>query len=316
MARYVVGRLIQSAILLVLVTIIVFGLIHAAPGGPSAVMADTKLPAAQIARMRANLGLDEPVPIQYIKWIRALARGDFGLSYTDNRPVLSEIRQRFPNTLILAGSSFVLSLVIAIPLGIFSAQRARSATDNVVSGISFVGLAIPVFWFGIVLIIIFSVKLHWLPSSGMYTTNKGSTFPDLLKHLLMPAIVLATPTTAQLTRFVRASMLEVMSQDYVRTARSKGLAENRVIYLHVLRNALVPIITIIGILLQVVVAGAAVTESVFGWPGMGRLAVDSAFTRDYPVVMGITVLVAASVILINLITDLAYMLVDPRVRLQ
>lgn len=316
MARYIVGRLIQSAILLVLVTIIVFGLIHAAPGGPSAVMADTKLPAAQIARMRANLGLDEPIPIQYLKWVEAISKGDLGLSYTDNRPVLSEIRQRFPNTLILAGTSFILSLIVSIPLGIYSANRARSAADNIVSAMSFVGLAIPVFWFGIVLIIIFSVKLHWLPSSGMYTTNKGSTFPDLLKHLIMPAIVLATPTIAQFTRFVRASMLEVMSQDYVRTARAKGLAESRVTYLHVLRNALVPIITIVGLSLPIVVAGAAVTESVFGWPGMGRLAVDAAFTRDYPVVMGITVLVAAFVILINLITDLAYMLVDPRVRLK
>jgi len=316
MTRYIVSRLVQSAVLLVLVTIIVFGLIHSAPGGPSAVMADTKLPAAQVARMRANLGLDQPVPIQYLKWIRALAKGDFGLSYTDNRSVLSEIEQRLPNTLILAGTSFILALIISIPLGIYSAQRARSAADNIVSAGSFIGLAIPVFWFGIVMIIIFSVKLHWLPSSGMYTTNKPASLPDLLKHLIMPAIVLATPTVAQLTRFVRASMLEVMSQDYVRTARSKGLSETRVIYLHVLRNALVPIITIIGILLQVVVAGAAITESVFGWPGMGRLAVDAAFTRDYPVVMGITVLVAAFVILINLVTDLAYMLVDPRVRLQ
>jgi peptide/nickel transport system permease protein len=251
-----------------------------------------------------------------LKWVEQLLKGNLGLSYTDNRPVLSEIEQRVPNTLILAGSSFILSLIISIPLGIFSATRARSATDNVVSAISFVGLAIPVFWFGIVMIIIFSVKLHWLPSSGMYTTDQSKSLPDLLKHLIMPAIVLATPTIAQFTRFVRASMLEVMSQDYVRTARSKGLAESRVIYLHVLRNALVPIITIIGLSLPIVVAGAAVTESVFGWPGMGRLAVDSAFTRDYPVVMGITVLVAAFVIVVNLLTDLAYMLVDPRVRLK
>jgi peptide/nickel transport system permease protein len=316
MSRYVISRLIQSAFLLILVTIIVFGLIHAAPGGPSAVMADTKLPAAQLARMRANLGLDQPIPIQYLKWIRALARGDFGISYTDNRPVIDEIGQRLPNTLILAGTAFVLSLIIAIPLGIYSANRARSPADNVVSAASFIGLAIPVFWFGIVLIIIFSVKLQWLPSSGMYTTNKPPSLPDLLKHLVMPAIVLATPNIATFTRYIRASVLEVLGQDYVRTARAKGLGERSVVYQHVLRNALVPILTIIGVTLPIVVGGAAITESVFGWPGMGRLAVDAAFTRDYPVIMGITVLVAAFVILINLLTDLAYMLVDPRVRLQ
>lgn len=303
-------------LLLVIVTVVVFGLIHIAPGGPSAVMADTKLPAAQIARMRANLGLDQPIPIQYVKWVSALAKGDFGISYTDNRPVFAEITARLPNTLILAGTAFVLSLIVAIPLGIYSARRARTAADNVVSAASFIGLAIPVFWFGIVLIIIFSVKLQWLPSSGMYTTNAPASLPDLAKHLIMPAIVLATPNIAQFTRYVRASVLEVMRQDYVRTARAKGLNESRVVYQHVLRNALVPIITIIGVTLPLVVAGAAITESVFGWPGMGRLAVDAAFTRDYPMIMGITVLVAAFVILINLVTDLAYMLVDPRVRLQ
>jgi len=316
MTRYVLGRLVQSVVLLLIVTVIVFGLIHAAPGGPSAVMADQKLPAAQLARMRANLGLDQPIPVQYVKWVTALARGDFGISYTDNRSVLSEIGARLPNTLILAGTAFVLSLIISIPLGIYSANRARSAADNVVSAASFIGLAIPVFWFGIVLIIVFSVKLHWLPSSGMYTTNGPQTLPDLAKHLIMPALVLATPNIATFTRYVRASVLEVLRQDYVRTARAKGLAESNVVYRHVLRNALVPIITIIGVTLPVIIAGAAITESVFGWPGMGRLAVDAAFTRDYPMVMGITVLVAAFVILINLLTDLAYMLVDPRVRLQ
>jgi peptide/nickel transport system permease protein len=316
MGRYVAGRLIQAGILLVLVTIITFGLIHAAPGGPSAVMTDTKLPAAQIARMRANLGLDQPIPVQYAKWVVALLHGDFGVSYTDNRPVLESIGQRLPNTLILAGTAFVLSLLIAVPLGVYSAARAYSTLDNVVSAACFVGLALPVFWFGIVLIIVFSVVLHLLPSAGMYTVNQPPSALDLLKHLIMPAAVLATPNVALFTRFVRASVLEVLHQDYVRTARAKGLAARAVMYRHVLRNALMPIITIIGLTLPVVVAGASITESVFGWPGMGRLAIDAAFTRDYPVVMGITVLVAAAVIVINLCTDLLYVAIDPRVRLQ
>jgi peptide/nickel transport system permease protein len=316
MGRYVVGRLAQAVVLLVLVTIITFGLIHAAPGGPSAVMTDTKLPAAEIARMRTNLGLDQPLPVQYVKWVGGLLRGDFGISYTDSRPVLDSIGQRLPNTLLLAGTAFVLSLLVAIPLGVFSASRAYSTMDNIVSAASFIGLSLPVFWFGIVLIIVFSVALHLLPSAGMYTVNQPRTAVDLLKHLLLPALVLATPNLALFSRFVRASVLETLHQDYVRTARAKGLAASAVMYRHVLRNALMPIATIIGLNLPVVVAGASVTESVFGWPGMGRLAVDAAFTRDYPVIMGITVLVAAAVIAINLCTDLLYLVIDPRVRLR
>lgn len=316
MTRYIVSRLIQSAVLLFLVSVMTFGLIHAAPGGPSAVMVDQKLPAAVIKEMRHNLGLDQPVPVQYVKWVRALLHGDFGVSYTDSRPVTWDIRDRLPNTLILAGTSFFVSLLIAIPLGIYSARRSHTLVDDVISGTTFIGLSIPVFWFGILLIIIFSVKLHWLPSAGMYTTNKPHTLLDLFKHLLMPALVLAVPNLSTFTRYVRASVLETLNQDYVRTARAKGLGQTAVTYHHVLRNALIPIITIVGLTLPVVIAGASVTETVFGWPGMGRLAVDSAFTRDYPVIMGITILVAAAVIVINLLTDLAYLLIDPRVRLQ
>jgi peptide/nickel transport system permease protein len=315
MGRYVVIRLVQSIVLLFLVTIIAFTLIHLAPGGPTAIMTDQRLPKAEIDRMRANLGLDQPLPVQYVKWINQLIRGDFGISYNDNRPVLDSIRQRVPNTLILAGTAFFMSLLLSLPIGIYSARRAHSVADNVVSGATFIGLSIPVFWFGIVLIIVFSVKLHWLPSSGMYTTNRPHSIFDLLKHLLMPAVVLALPNLSTFTRYVRASVLDTLRQDYVRTARAKGLGDQAVTYRHVLRNALIPIITIIGLTLPVVIAGASVTESVFGWPGMGRLAVDAAFTRDYPTIMAIVVLVAAAVILINLLTDLAYVVVDPRVRL-
>jgi peptide/nickel transport system permease protein len=316
MGRYIASRLIQSAVVLLLVTVITFALIHLAPGGPSAVLTDAKLPPEQLARQRANLGLDKPVYVQYFKWAGGLLHGDFGFSYTDQRSVLSEIGQRLPNTLILAGTAFLLALIVSIPVGVYSAQRARSVTDHVVSGLSFLGLSTPVFWFGIVLIIIFSVRLHWLPASGMRTINAPNSLPDLFKHLLMPAIVLAMPTMAQFSRFVRASVLETLGQDYVRTARAKGLRASVVTYRHVLKNALMPVITNSGLTLPVVVTGAAITESVFGWPGMGRLAVDAAFTRDYPVIMGVTVLVAAAVILINLLTDLVYMMIDPRVRLQ
>lgn len=316
MGRYIASRLIQAAVVLILVTIITFALIHLAPGGPSAVLTDARLPREVIEQQRANLGLDKPVYVQYFKWAGGLLRGNFGISYTDQRTVLSEIMQRLPNTLILAGTSFVLALLVSIPLGIYSAQHARSLPDHIISGLSFIGLSTPVFWFGIVLIIIFSVQFHILPPSGMRTINEPSSPLDLFKHLIMPAIVLAMPTTAQFSRFVRASMLETLNQDYVRTARAKGLPATTVTYRHVLRNALMPVITIIGLTLPVVVTGAAITESVFGWPGMGRLAVDAAFTRDYPVIMGVTVLVAGAVVIINLLTDLIYMAIDPRVRLQ
>ena len=316
MGRYVLGRLAQAAVLLVLVTIIVFGLIHLAPGGPGAVMADNRLPAADIARMRANMGLDQPLPVQYLKWAKGLLTGDFGISYTDSRPVLGSVLQRVPNTLILAGTSFMLAVLVAVPVGVLTGARAHSGLDNLISAITFVALALPVFWVGIIFVIVFSVSLHWLPSSGMRTINQPHSVADLLKHLIMPAIVLALPTMAVFIRFVRVSIVETLQHDYVRTARAKGLTGRAVMYRHVLRNALLPIITIIGINLPLVITGAAVTESVFGWPGMGRLAVDSATTRDYPVVMAVTVLVAFAVIVINLLTDLIYVMVDPRVRLR
>ena len=310
------GRLAQSVVLLILVTIIVFGLIHAAPGGPGAILADNRLSAEDIARMQANLGLDQPLPVQYVRWGVGLLRGDFGISYADSRPVVDVVLQRVPNTLILAGTAFLLALLVAIPVGVLTGARAHSRLDNVVSAVTFVAMSLPVFWVGIVFIIVLSVTLHLLPSSGMYTINQPRSLVDLLKHLIMPAIVLSLPTMAVFTRFVRMSVLETMQHDYVRTARAKGLTSMIVMYRHVLRTALLPIITIIGLNLPIVIAGAAVTESVFGWPGMGRLAVDSATTRDYPVVMAVTVLVAAMVIVINLCTDLLYVVIDPRVRLR
>ena len=316
MGRYIVIRVIQAIILLVLVSIITFVLIHIAPGGPSAMMLDNKLSPQRIAQMQKNLGLNQPIPVQYLKWVGNMLHGNFGVSYADSRPVLSDIGARLPNTLILSGTAFGLALLVSIPVGIYGANRAHTRADDFVSGISFIGLAIPVFWFGILLIIIFSVKLGWLPSSGMYSTNQPPSVLDLIKHLIMPAIVLAVPTAAVFVRFVRASVLETLQQDFVRTARSKGLSRQAVTYRHVLRNSLIPIITIVGLSLPAVVGGAAITESVFGWPGMGQLAVSAAFTRDYPTVMAITILVAAVVIIVNLLTDLVYVLIDPRVRLN
>lgn len=316
MGRYLLRGLLQAVVLVVLVSIIVFGLIHAAPGGPGAVMADDRLSPAEIDRMRANLGFDKPLPVQYLQWAKNLLTGDFGISYADGRPVLDTIQQRVPNTLILAGTAFLLALLVAIPIGVLTGAKAHSKLDNIISGVTFVAMSVPVFWVGIVGIILFSVTWHWLPSSGMYTINQGKSLSDLLKHLVMPAVVLSLPTMAMFTRFVRVSVVETLQKDYVRTARAKGLSPRTVMYRHVLRTALMPIITIVGLNLPAVVTGAAVTESVFGWPGMGRLVVDSATTRDYPVVMAVTVLVACTVVVINLLTDILYAVVDPRITLR
>jgi peptide/nickel transport system permease protein len=314
--RYLLRGLLQAVVLVILVSIVVFGLIHAAPGGPGAIMADNRLSPAEIERMRENLGFDKPLPVQYLQWAKNLLTGDFGISYADGRPVLDTIQQRVPNTLILAGTAFLLALLVAIPVGVITGARAHSKLDNIVSGVTFVAMSVPVFWVGIIGIILFSVTWHMLPSSGMYTINQGKSLTDLLKHLVMPAIVLSLPTMAMFTRFVRVSVVETLQRDYVRTARAKGLSPRTVMYRHVLRTALMPIITIVGLNLPAVVTGAAVTESVFGWPGMGRLVVDSATTRDYPVVMAVTVLVACTVVLINLLTDVLYAVVDPRVTLR
>lgn len=316
MGRYLLRGLLQAVVLVILVSIVVFGLIHAAPGGPGAVMADDRLSPAEIERMRSNLGLDKPLPVQYLQWAKNLLSGDFGISYADGRPVLGTIQQRVPNTLILAGTAFLLALLVAIPIGVITGARAHSKLDNIISGVTFVAMSVPVFWVGIIGIILFSVTWHWLPSSGMYTINQGKSLSDLLKHLVMPAVVLSLPTMAMFTRFVRVSVVETLQRDYVRTARAKGLSPRAVMYRHVLRTALMPIITIVGLNLPAVVTGAAVTESVFGWPGMGRLVVDSATTRDYPTVMAVTVLVACTVVVINLLTDLLYAVVDPRVTLR
>lgn len=316
MGRYLLRGVAQSSVLLIIVTIIVFSLIHAAPGGPGAVMTDQRLSAEDIARMRANLGLDAPLPVQYWRWASGIVTGDFGISYSDGRPVIDTIAQRIPNTLILAGTSFVLAILVAIPIGVLMGAHPHGKFDQVLSGVSFVAMSVPVFWMGILAIILFSVRLGWLPSSGMYTINEGKQIGDLLRHLVMPAIVLSLPSMAIFTRYVRVSVLETAQNEYVRTARAKGLKSNTILYRHVLRNALMPIVTIIGISLPTVVTGAAVTESVFGWPGMGRLAVDSAATRDYPVVMAITLIVAFLVVVINLLTDLLYAVIDPRVILK
>lgn len=313
MVAYTLRRLIQAVVLLFIVSVVTFTLIHSAPGGP-ALLSNPDLSRDQIARMSEQLGLNDPLPIQYGRWLRNLLQGDLGVSYNSITPVTSLLADRLPNTLLLAGTALAVSILVAVPLGVLSAIRRNSALDRVVTSFTFFGISIPVFWLGIMLIVLFSVQLRWLPSGGMSTIGEGFSIRDRVEHLILPVFVLSMANLAELTRYTRSGMVTVLGEEYIRTARAKGLTQKRILVGHALRNALIPVITIIGVLLPRAVSGAAITEAVFTWPGMGSLAVDAATTRDYPVVLGTTLTVAAVVIASSLITDLAYGYLDPRIR--
>jgi peptide/nickel transport system permease protein len=325
MLRFLVRRILQSIPVFIGVTIISFALIHAVPGGPTARLElDKDVKPEDIARIKANMGLDKPVWMQYLIWagvmpnsqgeFRGLLQGDLGISYIDQTPVSASIMDRLPNTLLLTGTAFVISLCLALPVGAWSAIRQYALFDNVATVLSTAGVSIPSFWFGLIAILVFSVKLRWLPSGGMYTLGQEKNLVDLLKHLAMPASILSILSVAGWNRYVRASMLEVITQDYVRTARAKGVKEAWVVIRHILRNALIPVATLVGLSIPSLVGGSLITETIFGWPGMGRLAYHAAIKRDYPVIMGTLVIGTVLVILGNLLADVAYTFLDPRIK--
>ncbi len=315
MSAYIARRLGHALVVLFVVSALTFALVNLAPGGP-AIMTTMQTTLEQREVLRVRLGLDRPLIVRFGKWVWAVARGDFGRSFNDGRPVVEVIGERLPPTVLLGGAALLCSLLFGIPAGVFSATHRYSGYDHAVTFFSFVGVSIPAFWFAIMLILVLSVQLRWLPSSGMATIGAPYSPLDRAVHLLMPTVVLATVSLPQLVRFTRSALLEVLSQDFVRTARAKGLWERHVLYRHALRNALIPVVTIVGILVPRLVGGAVITETIFGWPGMGQLAVASAVGRDYPLVMGITVVVAAVVIVANLTVDLAYGWLDPRIRYE
>jgi peptide/nickel transport system permease protein len=307
------ARLVQGLVVLLLVSAITFFLVNLAPGGPSALMRIDATPEQREALSR-RFGLDKPVPVRYADWLGSAVHGDLGTSMLSQEPVLNRIADRLPNTLVLSALALGLSILTGIPMGIISALRRGGPTDYAFASVSLVGLSIPAFWLGIMLILTFSVNLQVLPSSGLATTGAGFSLGDRLQHVIMPTAVLATTVLPTVVRFTRSAMLEVLGQDYIRTATAKGLSHTQINYVHALRNALVPVISILGTLIPRLVGGAVVTEAVFGWPGMGRLAVEAATGRDYPLIVGITVVVAAVVVLTSLIVDLAYTWIDPRIR--
>ncbi len=311
MMTFLIRRLLQSVLLLFIVSVVIFAIVHAAPGGP-AVLINPDVDPRTAQEFAEQLGLNDPVPVQYGRWLGNVARFDLGLSLQHSVPTTTLIRERFPASLLLAGTAMALATVVALVLGIVSALKRYSVWDYSATLVAFLGLSVPGFWLGIMLIIVFSVKLGWLPSSGM-ASDQGGGFVDRVKHLIMPALVLSTFAVAQLARYTRSSMIEVLRNDYIRTARAKGLSERIVILRHALRNALIPVITVIAVTTPRLIGGAVITETVFAWPGMGRLAASAAFTRDYPLVMAITMCVAVLVITSNLLADLCYGMLDPRI---
>jgi peptide/nickel transport system permease protein len=313
MTRYLALRLAQAGITMFLVSVITFTMINLAPGGPG-IMMKMEFTAQQRAAISRNLGLGQPVQVRYVKWLAAIGRGEFGLSFNDGRDVLTIILERLPNTLLLSGSAFALSLLVGFPLGIVSAIRRYSLLDYVATFVSLLGVSIPGFWLGILLILIFAVELSWLPPSGIASSSGAFSFADRLRHLIMPTVVLSTILLPQVVRFTRSSMLEVLQEDYIRTARAKGLSERAVFLRHAFRNGLFPVITVIGLLLPRLFGGSVITEQIFAWPGMGRLAFTAATGRDYPLIMGLTVFVSLVVVVSNLTVDLLYVWLDPRVR--
>ncbi|MBM9594766.1 ABC transporter permease [Roseitranquillus sediminis] len=312
MIHYAIRRLLESLALLMLITLATFVLISSAPGGPS-ILIDPNMTPEDTERLRAIYGLDRPVWEQYLRWLGQVLQGNLGVSLGVGRPVGELIADALPATLLLSGASLLVAVAVAIPLGIVAAVRRNSWIDRVLTTVSFFGLSLPVFWYGLMLIILFAVLLRWLPAGGMFTPGQGSVI-DVALHLILPVIALSTSLMAELVRYTRSAMIGVLRQDYVRTARAKGVAERAVIIRHAFRTALIPVVTLLGLLVPRLIGGAAVTETVFTWPGMGRLAVSAAYNQDYPTIMGITLVVSVTVIISNLIVDLLYAKLDPRVR--
>lgn len=313
MIAFLLRRLGQSLLLLLIVSVIGFAILHLAPGGPlSQFAAGGDMTQADLDRIAEQLGLNRPLPVQYAEWLWRMLSGDWGVSYRDQQPVTHIIASHLGATLELMATSTLLAMVIGAWVGILGAIRRYSLFDSLATIGAMIALSIPTFWFGLVIIYVFSVGLGWLPAGNRYTMGDGS-FLNQVHHLIGPCIVLALVSTAVWSRYMRSSMLEVVNQDYIRTARAKGVPERQILLRHALRNALLPMITITGLHVPTLLSGALVTETVFTWPGMGRLFLDSISYRDYPVVMGILMFTAVLVLLGSLLADLLYGVADPRI---
>jgi peptide/nickel transport system permease protein len=311
--QYILRRLIHALFIIWGCATLVFFMLRAVPGDPVVVMLGPEYTPEAAAALRKKLGLDQPVYVQYAKWAGNVLTGDLGTSIASPEPVMDAIKIGLPKTMSLAALSFLLALVIAVPAGVVSALRRNSAVDYAASLVAFVGVSMPGFWFGIILILVFAVRLHWLPAIGYSPIGDKGVWP-WFEHLLLPSLAIGAGYTAILMRFVRAGLLEVLNSDYIRTARAKGVSERAVIVRHALRNALIPVVTIAGIQLALLLSGAVVVETVFSIRGLGRILVGAIFDKDYPVVQGIILLTTVIFVLANLFVDILYTLLDPRIK--
>lgn len=310
MTAFVLRRMIGLIPLLVGVSIILFGLLQSIPGGPIAVYLDNPyITAKDIVLLRHQFGLDQPLYVQYLKWFGAYAAGHWGVSYSTGTSVASLIAARVPATLLLMGTSFALALAFALTAGVYSALRQYSAADYVITVVAFLGISMPVFWFGLMLQLVFAVHFGWLPVAGFGRAG----WLDAVRHLVLPSAALAMFTAGRWSRYTRAGVLDVLRQDYIRTARAKGLAQRRVVFHHALRNSLIPVVTVVALDLAALVSGAVVTETVFAWPGMGNLLIQSIRNADYPTLLAILMLSSFAIVVANLAADVLYSLLDPRI---
>ena len=314
MTAYIVRRLLQSIPVLLGATIVVFLLIQLIPGDAAGVILGGEATPSAVAALRQEMGLNDPIPEQYARWMAKILRGDLGVSSQTRTPVLTVLAGKFPNTLLLAVSAMLLAIVLGVTAGVVSATRRYSWFDRLSMFAALFGNSMPVFWLGLILIIVFSLGLGWLPSGGIQSVRGGDGFVDLIKHLALPTITLASAATALIARMVRSTMLEVIRQDYITTARSKGQAERVVIWRHALRNTLLPVVTVVGLQFGHLLGGAVLTETVFVWPGVGLAIYGAISARDIPLIQGGILLTATTFVLINLIVDIGYAYLDPRIR--
>jgi len=321
MWTYILKRILISIPLIIGLATVTFFIIHLAPGDPMALYRNPDISPEVMELMRRNLGLDQPLHIQYVKWLASMARGNFGVSFTAHRPVLDILKEAIPNTLQLTFLALLLDIIVGIVIGVISAIKQYTYVDHSITVSALFIYSMPSFWLGLMLILLFSLVLGWLPASQMQSINADlfgfwHQLWDRVTHLIMPVFVLGIATAAGTARFMRGSLLEVIRQDYIRTARAKGLSERVVVFKHGLRNALIPIITLTGLYLPFLLGGSVITETIFAWPGMGRVAVGAIFARDYPVVLAVNLIAAVMVVMGNLLADITYSLLDPRIRLD
>lgn len=311
MIRYILKRMLLLIPVLLGVIFLVFFIMNLTPTDAAEVILGNEGSAADLMRLRQEMGLDKPLHVRFLTYLGELLQGNLGVSYSDNSPVFAQIVEKFPNTLLLSFSAVLVAIVVGIPAGIISARKQYTLFDHIATVAALLCAAIPGFWMGLVGVLFFSVKLGWLPAAGM-----GDTVWETAKSLILPAITVSSNTCAMITRQTRSSMLEVMRQDYVDTARAKGIKESTVTIRHMLHNALIPIITIIGLQIGVLLGGSVITENVFAWPGLGRLVVEAIKSRDTPVVLGCVVVISVLFSIVNLIVDILYAYVDPRIKSQ